>query len=139
MPVIGSSTTQPPTHAPATPWSRNRLRLLGTGALLLFLAASALPHQTGAQAHAAGDIGVTAQTALSPGGTSLGPSNPQRTVHLSVALKINDPAALESFIQQIDDPASAQYKHFLTRRSLPVASSIALLAARSTLSCKARA
>jgi Pro-kumamolisin, activation domain/Bacterial Ig-like domain (group 3) len=114
MLVARSSTTQPPTHAPSTSWTRNRLRLLGTGALFLFLAASVLPSQFDAQARAAGDSTLTAQTALSPGGTLLGPTNPQRTVHLSVALKINDHAALESFIQQLNDPASPQYKHFLT-------------------------
>jgi pseudomonalisin len=48
------------------------------------------------------------------GATRLGAADPRETLHLSVSLNRPDPAGEARLLEQVDDPASPLYRHFLT-------------------------
>jgi hypothetical protein len=46
--------------------------------------------------------------------TDLGHSDPDRVLHLSVSLPYRDPAGIAAFVDSVSDPASPNYRQFLT-------------------------
>ncbi|MHB8637200.1 MAG: protease pro-enzyme activation domain-containing protein [Fimbriimonadaceae bacterium] len=44
----------------------------------------------------------------------LGPTNPSRLLHIAVSLPLGDPIGLEAYVDSVSDPASPEYRHFLT-------------------------
>jgi|GEM_PF-2076826 len=57
---------------------------------------------------------LTPQTSIAQPGAELGAANPSQLVHLAVALKVRDQAALQSFLQGLYDPQSPDYEQYLT-------------------------
>ncbi len=50
-----------------------------------------------------------------PGVTELGPSAPAAPLHLDVVLQPRDSSALDRFVNQVSDPSSPQYRHYLAK------------------------
>lgn len=49
-----------------------------------------------------------------PPGVRIGPTNPQQTMAIGVALKVQDQRALDGFLHDLYDPASPQFHHYLS-------------------------
>jgi subtilase family serine protease len=88
---------------------RNHYRALATVALTLGLAASAF----GAQ-----PVQFVALPTRVPDvvnrSNDLGHSDPDRVLHLAVSLPYGDPAGITAFVDSVSDPASPNYRQFLT-------------------------
>jgi subtilase family serine protease len=61
---------------------------------------------------ALGGQGAPGPTA--PPGTRIGPTNPQQMMTIGVSLKVQDQHALDSFLQDLYNPASPQFHHYLS-------------------------
>ena len=46
--------------------------------------------------------------------TDLGPSDPARVLNVTVSMPFADPVGMQAFIDSVSDPASPNYRHFLT-------------------------
>ena len=44
----------------------------------------------------------------------LGRSDPNRVLHVAVSLPYRDPAGIQAFVDSVNDPASPNYRQFLT-------------------------
>lgn len=55
---------------------------------------------------------------IPPGSTTLGPAALGTSLQLDVVLAPKDPSMLASFIDELYDPTSAEYDHFLAPRAL---------------------
>ncbi len=54
------------------------------------------------------------QASFAPAGGRIGPTSPQQSMTLSISLKIADQHALDSFLHDLYDPNSPQYRHYLS-------------------------
>ncbi len=90
----------------------------GLGGILLLLAiAVASGAATPSSAGAAGSGRVKLpghQGLVPPGATLLGPAPTSTALPLTVTLKPRDPAALAAEVQEVSEPGSPEYHHFLT-------------------------
>jgi subtilase family serine protease len=56
--------------------------------------------------------------AVPPGASLVGPAPTGKTLHLDVTLQPRDPAALTAAVNAVSDPASPDYRHFLSPRQV---------------------
>jgi hypothetical protein len=93
---------------------RGRRRGAAVVAIVCVLVIGAVALLTGAGAAASSRLAQVQRGALAPaGGTALGAPTASATQSGYVVLKPRDPAALSSFLSQIDDRSSASYHHYL--------------------------
>src|SRR5947209_1722625 len=90
------------------------VRWLVAGVLSLL----AIPHSTGHTALAAAPApkvihGTVPQVVAAGNAQVLGAVDPNHTLSLSVGLEIRNRPALDAFLQDVNDPASPRYHHFL--------------------------
>ncbi len=69
----------------------------------------------GSPATATGQVEVGTAPPVPPGARAEGPLAPSTPVALDVALQPSDPAALDRFVNQVSDPSSPDYRHYLAR------------------------
>ncbi len=69
----------------------------------------------GSPATATGLVEVGTPPPVPPGARAVGPLAPSTPVSLDVALQPSDPAALDRFVDQVSDPSSPDYRHFLPK------------------------
>ena len=62
----------------------------------------------------AADNGLTTQQAVAPHGTRLRSTDSQQVLTMAIALKAQDAAALNSFLQELYNPQSAVFHQYLT-------------------------
>ena len=82
--------------------------------LMLGLLLAGLAWVSPAVGLAAADNGLTAQQVVAPHGTRLRSTDSQQVLSMAVALKAQDDAALNSFLQELYSPQSAAYHQYLT-------------------------
>ncbi len=89
--------------------------LLGVSLLFAFVVATAAGSASPAGASGGGREKLPGHQGLvPPGATLVGPAPATATLPLTVTLKPRDPAGLSALAQQVSDPKSPQYRHFLT-------------------------
>src|ERR1035441_3930273 len=102
------------TSHPRHLWDR-RLRL-GTAALLSLSLLVVAGRSIAVPASAAAPTATLGTAPVVPAGSvALGPMAASTPLKLDIALAPRDPAALDAFLQQLYDPASPEYHHFLAK------------------------
>src|SRR6202161_2953944 len=91
--------------------------VLGLAVVLSFAAAFGAATASSAAATGAGREKLPGHQGLvPPGATLVGPAPASTALPLTITLKPRDPAALAEEAQEVSDPKSPQYRHFLTPR-----------------------
>ena len=104
-------------RAPGTT-TRRVVWLAAAGLVASVLAGGAIPAAAAVAAVAAPSTVPVGHAAVVPlGSTQIGPRSASATLRLDVALAPRDPTALDQFLQQVYDPTSPAYHHFLARGS----------------------
>src|SRR6202453_1664552 len=88
--------------------------VLGLAVVLSFAAAFGAATAAGAAAGAGREKLPGHQGLVPPGATLIGPAPTSTALPLTITLKPRDPAALAAEAQEVSDPKSPEYRHFLT-------------------------
>ena len=89
--------------------------MLGLAVVLSFAAAFGAAAASSAAAAGAGREKLPGHQGLvPPGATLVGPAPTSTALPLTVTLEPRDPAALAAEAQEVSDPKSPEYRHFLT-------------------------
>src|SRR5580698_539281 len=89
--------------------------LVGIALLLVFAVAYGAATTSSAGAAGSGRVKLPGHQGLvPPGATLIGPAPTSTALPLTVTLKPRDPAALAAEVQEVSDPKSPDYRHFLT-------------------------
>jgi len=98
------------------PWSASRIAAGAVWLCAILAAAATIGCWRPAVATAAGIERIGRAPALARAARVLGPLNGARQLHVTVALRPRDPAALAAFVAAISDPRSPDYRDFLNPR-----------------------
>lgn len=62
-----------------------------------------------------GPLSVGTPAVVPPGAADVGAASPKTSLHVEIALKLRDPAALDQFLTALSDPSSPLYRHYLSK------------------------